>query len=96
MSSPEMQIRSWVPRYEKKWQDNGDGSFSAEIYQWCGVVEVFTYRGDDRTAAFTSLAMFISPHEYLATLPRHYDPRWLKRLARQFAERCEQLSKSKG
>ena len=84
-------IHSWRPRHEKKWDHNDDGSLSAEIYTDAGVVSVFTFPGDDRHREFTSLEVYYSGETHLATLPKHYHERWLRRLASEFAYRVMQL-----
>lgn len=88
MAEPELQISCYYPRREKRWKDNGDGSFSADVYTDHGVVEVFTYVGGERHRAFTNLHLYLAPHIYHATLPRHYHHRWLRRLAYKFADQC--------
>lgn len=93
MRSLLIEISRYYPRRERKWQDNGDGSFSAEIYTFAGVVTLFTFVGDDQHPAFTSLRMYVYPHEYNGRLPRHYHPRWFLRLANEFAYQCLQRSK---
>lgn len=55
-----MQIRCYCPRREKLWKDNGDGSFSAHVNTDHGLVEVFTYVGDERHRAFTSLHLYLA------------------------------------
>jgi hypothetical protein len=57
------------------------------------VVEVFSYKGDARSGAFTNLEMWLSPHSYHVRLPRHYHDRWLGRLAHRFAWECAQMAK---
>lgn len=79
------EIQSWRPRHEKKWEHRDDGSQSAEIYTDAGVVSVFAFPGDDRREGFTSLEVYYSGETHLATLPKHYHERWLRRLAFEFA-----------
>lgn len=44
-----MTLDWYQPTREKLWRDNQDGSFTAHIYTGDGLVEVFTYIGDERT-----------------------------------------------
>lgn len=79
-------IKSYIPRQELEWKpDQPDGSGSARIECEEGVVDFFTYVGDERHAAFTQMEIWIHPRRYYTTIQRHYHPLWWRRLARQFA-----------
>jgi hypothetical protein len=86
-----LNIKSWFPRHERKWELRSDGSRDAMIFTDYGIVEVFAFPGSDRQRAFTQLSMYIAPNCYHATLPRRYHDRWIHRLVRQFAWDCSKL-----
>lgn len=84
-----MLIGNYEPRYQKEWEpDSSDGSGRAQIYTAFGVVSLFTFVGDERHGAFTSLETFWFGRVYHARLSRHYHQRWWKRLARTFSQAC--------
>jgi len=89
-----MDVEFYNPRREKQWVENAtDGTIEAEIYEYYGVVRVFTFAGDARTEAFTRLEMWLWPCVYYARLPRAYHARWLRRLASKFSRQCHELNK---
>lgn len=84
-----MEIGRYRPRAEQRWERlPRDGALRAEIYCGAGVVKLFTFPGDGHYEAFTSLSMWLDPFVYQARLPRYYSERWVRRVARAFAERC--------
>jgi hypothetical protein len=89
-----MKIKRYEPELERLWEHRTDGSFRAWIYTSLGLVEFFTFPGDERYRAFTNLQMYIAPNVYASAIPRHYHDRWARRLARQFAERCHADAKA--
>jgi hypothetical protein len=95
MAEPLMEVERYRPRREKQWDRANDGTVDATIYTKNGLVEVFTYPGGERGAAFTSLEMYIAPYVYDCILPRHYHERWLRRLAKHFAVKCSEMAKNR-
>ncbi len=96
------EITRWVPRGERLWKaDPADGSTTARIYTYYGVVELFTFPGGCPGnsqifhKAFTSMSLWIYPHEYSKRIHRHYHDRWLRRIANDFAHECYLLSEGK-
>jgi hypothetical protein len=88
-----MKIDRWKPRTPKRWERDQHGSRIATLRLEQGVVEVYSFPGDEKQKAFTALEMFIWPHAYQISLKRHYHDRWIPRLARDFAWRCYRWSK---
>lgn len=84
-----LEVGRYLPRLKKEWKRNSDGSISAQIYTSDGIVELFTFPGDERCRAFTHLTMYLSPYVY-----RCFHERWLRRVARQFAVQCEQMARA--
>jgi hypothetical protein len=69
-----------------KWEKDRHGSRIAEIATINGgVVKVFSFPGNEKIEAFTSLETYLEGDCYHATLPRHYHDRWIGRLAEDFA-----------
>ncbi len=92
MKRVKMDISYWRHRYKEAWRRNLEsGSITAQIYTEQGVVEVFTFPGDHQHEAFTRLKLWLHPHHFTCTLPRHYHERWLRRLAHWFAWDCQQM-----
>lgn len=85
---PEIRNDRYEPSHEKLWKHGDNGLFEAHIYTQFGLVELFTYPGDTKHDAFTSLTMYFPPHVYFRLIDRHYHPRWARRLAREFACDC--------
>lgn len=84
-----MLIGNYKPRGEREWEPNSSaGCGRAQIHTAFGLVNLFTFRGDERHEAFTSLETFWFGRIYHARLSRHYHQRWWRRLARQFSQAC--------
>lgn len=87
----DMNVTSWKPPefpYHKK-DVNDCGTVDAEVYTHIGMVSVFSFPGDDECEEFTSIRMWLHPKLYHVNLPKYYKPRWIARLAREFAHQCE-------
>lgn len=91
--TPKMTIKRYAPLSEKKWSIDQHGSRVAKLYTCYGLIEVYSFPGDDKQGAFTSLETYAYPHVYHATLPRHYHDRWLMRLAMDFGCRVYNAAK---
>lgn len=87
-------IERWRPTHEKKWERKGD-EFRADLYTDQGVVELFVYHGGVHGVPFTHMQIYISPHVFTVRLPRAYHQRWARRLASEFAWRCQQSLKTR-
>lgn len=90
-----MEVNSYVPSRETLWEVNrSDGSGKARIHSHFGVVAFFTFPGDDRHRAFTTLEMYYRGRVYHATLEeKFYSPRWWRRLAYGFADQVTREAK---
>jgi hypothetical protein len=84
-------IERYVPRYEPLWKMDGHGARHAHLFTEEGLVEVYSFPGDDRTEPFTSLNMYLHPHIYSQRFGRSYHDRWLMRLAKDFAWECRRM-----
>jgi hypothetical protein len=89
-------IDRWQPRREKRWERDHHGSRIAHLFTQQGIVEVYSFPGDQTQKAFTSFQLWVYPNIYQTTLKRCYHDRWLRRLARDFAHQCYLWSKQQG
>lgn len=90
---PAIETSRYIPRHERKWDCSvTDGSITAEIYTEYGIVSFFTcpggYSGSHYHSAFTKLEIYIHPHVYIRRIDRNCHPRWVTRVANQFAFDC--------
>lgn len=90
-----MVISDWWPRTEPLWQNNGDGSWKCRIVFRPGVVDLFTFVGNERYRAFTKCETFIGGVQFSATLPRTYHPRWFRRVAQDFLYQAWEQARAK-
>ena len=84
-------IKSWYPRKDPEFKVDENGTVQAKIITYGGIVEYFSFAGDERNRPFTHVSMYVKWKRYESTINRYYHRNWAKRIAHEFAGWCSEL-----